>query len=80
MTGYMLSGQKLMHIGDKDFRTVGELNEFMKKMVDESFDDFQELCHSLVDYDGNLDCQFESWLVALGKRKEIEQWRQKVLN
>lgn len=52
----------------------------MKKMVDESFDDFQELCHSLVDYDGNLDCQFESWLVALGKRKEIEQWRQKVLN
>ena len=80
MTGYMLSGQKLMHIGDKDFRTVGELNEFMKKMVDESFDDFQELCHSLVDYDGNLDCQFESWLVALGKRKEIEQWKQKVLN
>lgn len=78
MTGYMLSGQKLMHIGDKDFRTVGELNEYMKKMVDDSFDDFQELCHRLVDYDGNLDCQFESWLVALGKRKEIEQWRTKI--
>ncbi len=78
MTGYMLSGQKLMHIGNMSFRTVGELNEYMKKMVDESFDDFQELCHGLVDYDGNLDCQFESWLVALGKRKEINQWRQKV--
>lgn len=78
MTGYVLSGQKLMHIGDKDFRTVGELNEYMKKMVDDSFDDFQELCHNLVDYDGNLDCQFESWLVALGKRREIEQWRAKI--
>lgn len=80
MTGYMLSGQKLMYIGDQDFRTVGELNEYMKQVVDESFEDFQELCHSLVDYDGNLDCQFESWLVALGKRKEIEQWKTKVSN
>lgn len=78
MTGYMLSGQKLMHIGEKDFRTIGELNEYMTKLVDDSFDDFQELCHSLVDYDGNLDCQFESWLVALGKRKEIDQWRTKI--
>lgn len=79
MTGYMLSGQRLMHLGGNDFRTVGELNEYMKKLVDESFDEFQELCHSLVDYDGNLDCQFESWLMALGKRKEIEHWRQTVL-
>lgn len=78
MTGYMLSGQKLMHIGDKDFRTIGELNEYMKKLVDDSFDDFQELCHNLVDYDGNLECQFESWLVALGKRKEIDQWRNRI--
>lgn len=78
LTGYMLSGQKLMHVGDMSFRTVGELNVYMKSLVDESFDDFQELCHSLVDYDGNLECQFESWLVALGKRKEIEQWRHKV--
>lgn len=78
MTAYMLSGQKLMHIGENDFRTIGELNDYMKKMVEDSFDNFQELCHKLVDYDGNLDCQFESWLIALGKREEIKQWRQKV--
>lgn len=78
MTGYMLSGQKLMHLGDNDFRTVGELNEYMKKLAEDSFDEFQELCHGLVDYDGNLECQFESWLIALGKRKEIEHWRQTI--
>ena len=77
MTGYMLSGQKLMHVGDMSFGTVGELNDYMKLLANESFDDFQDLCHSLVDYEGNLECQFESWLIALGKRKEIEQWRKK---
>ena len=77
-TGYLFSGQKLMHLGDNDFRTIGELREHMKELAEDSFDEFQRLCHGLVDYDGNVDCQFESWLLALGKRKEIEHWRQTV--
>ena len=78
MTAYMLSGQKLLHINGESFRTVSELAEYMKKTVDESFDDFRDICHELVDYDGNLDCQFESWLIALGKKEDIEQWKQKM--
>ena len=26
-------------------------------------------------YDGNLDFQLETWLMAIGKQKEIEAWR-----
>ena len=78
MTGYMLSGQKILKMGDLNFRTLGELNEYMKNMADNSFEDFQTFCHGLVDYEGNLDCQFESWLITLGKTKEIERWKQKM--
>ena len=41
----------------------------------ESFEKFESLCHRLVDYDGNLDFQLETWLMAIGKQKEIEIWR-----
>jgi serine/threonine protein kinase len=76
LMGYMLSGQKLMHIEGKDFRTVGELADYMKELLDESYEKFETLCHKLIDYDDNLDVQLESWLLALGKKKEIEVWRE----
>jgi serine/threonine protein kinase len=76
LMGYMLSGQKLMHIEGKDFRTVGELADYMKELLDETYEKFEALCHKLIDYDDNLDVQLESWLLALGKKKEIEVWRE----
>jgi hypothetical protein len=76
LMGYMISGQKLMHIEGKDFRTVGELADYMKELLDESYEKFETLCHKLIDYDDNLDVQLESWLLALGKGKEIEIWRE----
>ena len=30
----------------------------------------------LIDYDGNLDFQFETWLMAIGKQNEIDKWRE----
>jgi hypothetical protein len=48
----------------------------MRTQLDLSFEAFENLCHRLVDYDGNLDLQLESWLVAIGKQKEIEKWRE----
>ena len=47
----------------------------MRSVLSESFDRFESLCHRLVDYDGNLDLQLETWLMAIGKQKEIEEWR-----
>jgi hypothetical protein len=48
----------------------------MKELLDETYEKFEALCHKLIDYDDNLDVQLESWLLALGKKKEIEVWRE----
>ena len=50
----------------------------MKSLLDDSYDKFEEACHRLIDYDDNLDVQFESWLLALGKKKELNAWREAI--
>lgn len=75
LMAYTLSGQKLLLLNGGQFRTVGELANYMRGVLDESFERFESLCHKLVDYDGNLDFQLETWLIAIGKQKEIEKWR-----
>ena len=75
LMAYTLSGQKLFRLNGEQFRTVGELANYMRRVLDESLERFEALCHNLVDYDGNLDLQLETWLIAIGKQKEIEEWR-----
>lgn len=72
---YLLSGQKLFAIGEKRLKTVTELTAHMKGLLDSSYWEFEEFCHTLIDRDGILDVQLESWLIALGKRKELNAWR-----
>ena len=78
LMAYMLSGQKLMHFDGKEFRTVGEFADYMKELLDESYERFEAVCHKLIDYEDNLDVQFESWLLALGKKKELNSWRENI--
>lgn len=75
LLAYMLSGRKSLYKEGVEFKTVQELTGFLKKALDRSYDEFEKLCHDLIDYNDNLDAQFESWLLALGKKNEIEQWR-----
>ena len=75
LMAYSLSGQKLLLLDGEQIRTVGELAGYMRNVLAESFDKFESLCHRLVDYDGNLDFQLETWLMAIGKQDEIEKWR-----
>lgn len=75
LMAYTLSGQKLLLLDGEQIRTVGELAGYMRDTLAESFDKFESLCHRLVDYDGNLDLQLETWLMAIGKQKEIDAWR-----
>ena len=75
LMAYTLSGQKLLLLDGKQFRTVGELAGYMRTVLEESYDRFESLCHRLVDYDGNLDFQLETWLIAIGKQNEIDKWR-----
>lgn len=75
LMAYTLSGQKLLLLDGEQFRTVGELAGYMRSVLEESYDQFESLCHRLIDYDGNLDFQLETWLIALGKQDEIDKWR-----
>ncbi|MGN0422540.1 MAG: protein kinase [Lachnospiraceae bacterium] len=75
LMAYTLSGQKLLLLDGEQFRTVGELASYMRSVLEESYDRFESLCHRLIDYDGNLDFQLETWLIALGKQDEIDKWR-----
>lgn len=75
MLAYMLSGKKVLYKEGVEFTNVQELTEYLKDALERSYDEFEKICHSLIDYNDNLDEQFESWLLALGKKKEIEQWR-----
>ena len=75
LMAYTLSGQKLLNIEGQQFRTVGEFAGYMRERLEESFEVFERLCHKLVDYDGNLDIQLETWLITIGKKKELENWR-----
>ena len=72
---YLLSGQKLFAIGEKRLKNVSELTAHMKGLLDSSYEEFEDFCHSLIGYDDTLDVQLESWLIALGKRKELDAWR-----
>ena len=75
LMAYTLSGQKLLFLDGQKFRTVGELSAYMKETLETSRQNFESLCHRMVDYDGNLDFQLETWLIAIGKQKELEKWR-----
>lgn len=72
---YLLSGQKLFAIGDKRLKSISELTAHMKMLLDSSYEEFEDFCHTLIDYDDTLDVQLEAWLIALGKRKELDTWR-----
>ncbi len=73
---YLLSGQRLFAIGDKKLKNVSELTAHMKGLLDSSYEEFEDFCHSMIDYDDTLDVQLEAWLIALGKRKELDAWLQ----
>lgn len=71
---YLLSGQKIFAVNEKRLKSVSELTAYMKELIDSSYEEFEDLCHSLIDYDDTLDVQLEAWLIALGKRKKLDAW------
>ena len=72
---YLLSGQKLFAVGGKKLKSVPELAAYMKSLLDSSYEEFEAFCHSMIDYNDTLDVQLEAWLIALGKRSQLEVWR-----
>ena len=75
LMAYALSGQKVFRFDGEQFRTVEEFAAYLRSKLEQSYKSFEKICHRLSDYDGNLDVQLETWLIAIGKQPELEQWR-----
>ncbi|MBR0290191.1 MAG: protein kinase [Selenomonadaceae bacterium] len=75
-TAYLLTGKKELQIEDKKFYTAEELAEHMNFLLDESTEAFENFSNKLIDNDNKLNEEFEAWLIALGKRDELNNWKQ----
>lgn len=75
LMAYMLSGKKILNTSNKQFRSIDDVAIFMDELIHSSYTDFDAFCRSLMSERGELDPQFESWLIALGKQGEIKNWR-----
>lgn len=76
--GFALSGDKLLRIEEQSFGTVDELVRYMKSLLTEDFSRFERFCDKIISRDSVLDVQFEAWLNSLGKRAEVEKWREEL--
>lgn len=74
--GYMLSGERTYLKKDEYYKTVEDLRKHMTGLIEKSYLAFEEYALSMIDKNGNLDPQFEAWLIAINKRKELENWKQ----
>ncbi len=80
LMGYLLSGQKKFRIKDNEFENISQLVSYMTLLLNDSYELFEEFCGMLINSDNELDTQFESWLMALGKAEEISKWKEQFSN
>lgn len=73
--GFILTGGKSLCVGGGSFDTPDDLVRCMKRLLAEDILKFEELCGGLIDGGSVLDIQFEAWLTALGKGREVESWK-----
>lgn len=75
---YLLSGQKILCVDGKQIKNVSELTAYMKSLLDSSYEEFESFCHKMIDYDDTLDVQLEAWLISIGKRNQLDNWRKEL--
>ena len=75
---YLLSGQRILHVGDKNLKNATELAAYMRELFDSSYQEFERFCQQMLDGNNMLDAQLEAWLIALGKREELDSWRRQL--
>ena len=73
---YFLAGKKELQVANKNFSTAEQLAEHMNALIGESVEKFEQFCYKLIDSNNKLSEEFEAWLIALGKRNELNSWKQ----
>lgn len=79
LIAYLLSGEKVLRIGNDQFRTPSELIEHMKSLLVSSYKGFEAFCHTLIAPNSTLNAQFEAWLISIGKKKELDVWKRRLV-
>ncbi len=75
---YILSGRKSINIADTEIDSIQALAGYMNSLASSSYDELRDFCNRLIYADGTLELCFEAWLISLGKRKEINEWRSRI--
>lgn len=78
LLGYLLSDRKIFYKNNHEFENVESLVSYMQELLQESYSGFEKYCMELIDDDGKLDVQFETWLRAIGKQEQIVAWQKKL--
>ena len=76
LLAYLLMGKKELRVEEKNFSTAEELAEYMDNLLGDSVKTFEEFCYKLIDNKNALNEEFEAWLISLGKRNELNNWKQ----
>lgn len=78
LLGYLLSGRKTFYKNNHEFDSVESLIAYLQELLQNSYANFENYCMELIDEDGNLDVQLETWLLSLGKHDQISVWKSKL--
>ena len=73
--GFALAKERKLHVDDLEFSGTGEITALLNSLLRTDVLMFERLITRLTGVDGTLDPQFEAWLIALGRRDEVEKWK-----
>ena len=79
LLAYLLSGKRELKLSEKIFTTIEELVDYMNYVMSQSEDEFENFCYNLINENNELNIEFESWLISLGKRSKLEDWKKNIV-
>lgn len=77
---YLISSKKILNINGKEFESISDLTSYINLLVNYNYEQFVSFSNSIINKGNQLDPQFEAWLVAIGKRKEMTEWVNSIKN
>ena len=78
IVGFLLSGVTAFVTEGETFYTVEQLASWLEGRCKRSPAAFTRACHRLLDENHLLDPQLEAWLIALGRRQDVQKWQAEI--
>jgi len=78
LLAYLVIKKPELKIANNIFHTTEELSTHINELMLVSLDDVEHFCYNLITEENRLNPEFEAWLIVLGKRKELEKWKETI--